>query len=1063
MLTVYLLLGLPGAAPGGEGDAYLHRIVSEADFEKLSIPEGFLPGVDRVTKFLVPARDDPALLPTVFQNVNIYRRHEQFLAAEFPERFPGLDGEEYLALVERRTTRSYFAGVLYRFARAGPPAYGFDVFTLSEDPSELPLQSEVLSIFQRLSSVFTPGSPAYAPRDPGAVLNARSWQQPGFPIDFTLSDVGATDYLPYTLAANHGRVRVLTESEFAEANENGGFGSQDIIVLERAPADIEGVIAGVITGSIQSELGHLAIRTARRGTPNAFVKDATERFSPHDGKLVYLEVGIDDYRIQESALPDAEAWWASHRPNLSSFIEESDLDHERFDAAGEALPGALEASRYGGKGANFLRLHTLLPEPNRVPGFVIPFRYYRRFLESNFTQSLRDPGREVTFAEHIEELLADPAFRGDSRTRFAELERLRRLFERNGVVDPELVRVLASRIVEVLGAAEKTVRFRSSSNAEDLLEFNGAGLYDSVSACAADDLDDDRAGPSACDPSRDEEIGIARALRRVWGSLWNFRAYEEREYYQIPHSRVGMAILVSEGFPDELANGVSFTGNPSLRGDRRFVVNAQAGDSGVVFTDPGVVAEKDVLVVRSGIVESILRVRPSSLVPEGAFVLGDESLRELGSVMALVEKDYPVELGDHQPDEVLLDFEFKLDRRTGRIRLKQVRPFLIPDAGSIPPFEVAIEVPEGIVACASFMEGRPVARVLATKARLGLRPGQSVARSDGTSPADLFAWLELSPGGPRLEPTGPGVWRAVRSDNPRGYRLSMEQDLEGDGKRARAALAGLLVAGEEGERVRLDGEALTWETSPYRLHLEYRVLEGDPELRSPTHLLPCDLSHLRRAKVDVALSTGDRLHFEEQFQDLTSRTGPAELVHARVSLGGAEQVIEDYWRLAYSAGHHNDVPYPELWVVLEPPITVEGVGRVRVAAVAQNFRGQEPHAFFLGEDFRELHRPEIVLFRRQFLDEPEVPQFRRGDADLSGRLNVSDAILVLLRLYGGGSLPCPDAADFDDFGSVDQDDAILILRYLFLGLDAPAAPGPRRCGEDVAADELPGCDGAGCR
>ena len=159
-LVVHLFLGIPGMALGGEGEAYLYRIASTADFERLSVPENFLPGVDRVTKFIVPARDDPSLLPPVFQNVNLYRRHEQFLAAEFPERFPGLDGEEYLALVERRTTRSYFAGVLYRFARAGPPAYGFDVFTLSEDPSELPLQSEVLSIFQRLSSVFTPGSPA---------------------------------------------------------------------------------------------------------------------------------------------------------------------------------------------------------------------------------------------------------------------------------------------------------------------------------------------------------------------------------------------------------------------------------------------------------------------------------------------------------------------------------------------------------------------------------------------------------------------------------------------------------------------------------------------------------------------------------------------------------------------------------------------------------------------------------------------------------------------------------------------------------------------------------------
>ena len=39
-LAVYLLLGLPGAAGGGEGQAYLHRIESEADFEMSVRQEG---------------------------------------------------------------------------------------------------------------------------------------------------------------------------------------------------------------------------------------------------------------------------------------------------------------------------------------------------------------------------------------------------------------------------------------------------------------------------------------------------------------------------------------------------------------------------------------------------------------------------------------------------------------------------------------------------------------------------------------------------------------------------------------------------------------------------------------------------------------------------------------------------------------------------------------------------------------------------------------------------------------------------------------------------------------
>ncbi|MBI4602973.1 MAG: hypothetical protein HY721_13530 [Planctomycetes bacterium] len=1066
MFTLSAVLILGTGAIAGEGDGYLYRITTAEELERLSVPERFLPGVDRITKFLVPARDDPALLAPVFQNVNVYPYHQEFLAAEFSDRFPGLGGEEYAALVERRASRSYFAGALFRFQGESAHAYGFDVFTLANDPGELPTLDEALWIFRQLAPVFKLGAPAYAPVNAKAIENARGWQSPELPVSLAFSDAGDVTYQAYTIAPNYGRVRVFTEEELAEANETGGFGSQDIVVVDQAPADIEGVIAGVVTGSIQSELGHLAIRTLRRGTPNAFVRDATRAFAPYDGKMVRLDAMADGYTVTEATLADAEAWWAAHRPDLSREIPEVDAEYALLDATGEApLDGPVRpVTRYGGKGANFLRLFTLIPEENRVPGFVVPFRYYLRFLATNLTRSAVNPTRRVTFARYIEELLEDPAFRGDSRKRFEALEDLRKLIERDGVVDPELVASLARRVREVFGSVERPVRCRSSSNAEDLLEFNGAGLYSSTSACAADDLDVGTGGPSICDPQEEDERGLARGLKRVWASLWNFRAYEEREYYQIPHSKVRMAVLVSDAFPDELANGVAFTGNPAVRGDHRFLVNAQLGDVEVVFTDPKVVAEKDVLEMVDGRVAGIVRVRGSSLVPEGTHVLSDDNLRELGALMAHVEGKYPLELGSHARDEVLLDFELKLDRPTGRIRLKQVRPFLIPETGAGPPSEVLVRVPAGLTACASFMEGRPNADVLRFKARVGLKAQEGKVRSDGSSAADLFEWLELSPGGPRVPPLGRGVWRAFFSPGPPpGFRYSMHQDFRVEGKLVRVSIAGIIVPRAEGQEVLLDPPALTWATSPYGLHLEYTFPEEPPGAAPTTWLLPCDLSHLPLHGVDVELSSGDRLRFEERFQQLKLGTGPAELVRARVTLGGREQVVEDYWRLVYSAGHHNDTPYPELWAVLDPPIDLAGVGRVKVVAVAQNHKGQEPTASFLGEDLREIHRPRIVLFRRQLVGSEETPQFRRGDANSSGRLNVADAIGILLHLFQGGPLACPDAADFDDIGSVEWDDAILLLRYLFLGLDAPEPPGPGRCGEDPTPDDLPECDGAGCR
>ena len=71
--------------------------------------------------------------------------------------------------------------------------------------------------------------------------------------------------------------------------------------------------------------------------------------------------------------------------------------------------------------------------------------------------------------------------------RFEELEGYRDFVRAHGVVDPELVGTLVRRIEEVFGTPTRMVRFRSSSNIEDALEFNGAGLYESTFSLAVID------------------------------------------------------------------------------------------------------------------------------------------------------------------------------------------------------------------------------------------------------------------------------------------------------------------------------------------------------------------------------------------------------------------------------------------------------------------------------------------------------------------------------------------------------------------------------------------------
>jgi hypothetical protein len=80
--------------------------------------------------------------------------------------------------------------------------------------------------------------------------------------------------------------------------------------------------------------------------------------------------------------------------------------------------------------------------------------------------------------------------------------------------------------------------------------------------------------------------------------------------------------------------------------------------------------------------------------------------------------------------------------------------------------------------------------------------------------------------------------------------------------------------------------------------------------------------------------------------------------------------------------------------------------------------------------------------------------FRRGDADLNGRLELTDAVVILEHLFRGGTEPaCLDAADADDGGVVNITDPIGILNHLFQGSLPPPLPGPEECGPDAVLEE----------
>ncbi len=680
-----------GCAPHGEvcdeaaarvgHSACVLEVTDDAEWERVSVGSGKRLDVRRVGKYLAPTRTD-AVLPTLFADTNYYPLHFCLLRDAFAPLFPNFGFLQYQELVYRRATRSMIAGSIYEFSGEDLPVrHGFTVET-PDEPGELLGEPEVYAISHLLRERFAVGPLGFVPLTAAQQGKALGWSEPRVPV--VIGGESMITYEVYSAGTAYGRVRRYTTEQAASAS--GTFGWQDILVLETAPSDLVGVMAGVVTGTRQDVLSHLNVLAARRGTPNLFVSDPLTAFAPFDGELVRLRASGDAYSVIAATPEEAEAYWAANRPSVAidhppdpdyrTLVDLHDIPSATASERGAAV------GRFGGKVTGLATLYPILDPVYQTPGFGVPVAHYLDFMASNSWELGIDGSPQViSFADTITMWLADPKFRSDSALRRASLAALASAMLHKGAVDPALRTALQAQIEATFGDPAIMVRFRSSSNVEDGVEFNGAGLYTSVSACALDAPDGD--GASACDQGKSGR-SIDAAIKEVWASLWGIGAFEEREYYQIDHARTAMGVLVSLRHEDEKANGVGFTGNPADGKDLRYTINVQAGEVDVVSPPAGVTAELDRLTIVDGAVTAIERAAASSLVPAGEHVLTDEQLRELGALLAEVQAAYPVDPGGHAPEEVLLDLEFKFNS-AGKLVIKQIRPFLPGNVSSAQP------------------------------------------------------------------------------------------------------------------------------------------------------------------------------------------------------------------------------------------------------------------------------------------------------------------------------------------------------------------------------------------
>jgi len=440
----------------------------------------------------------------------------------------------------------------------------------------------------------------------------------------------AIQYQPLTLSNGFGYLRFV-KGELDPATVR----PDQIIITEYVPDDLP-VCAGLITSQLQAPLAHISILLEGRKTANMALRNAVDNadLKALDGKLVQLTVKAQDYTLTPATLSKAERWWAQHRPAQSVQPKITRTGRELLDICDVDLK---DIGAVGGKASYMGGLCSLKSQGIKTPdGFVVPISEYLRHLEWSGIDSyvgtlLQSKG--LRYAKPIE----------------VQLRSLQNAIK-SMPISPQLLQKIRQNMKPW---GDTKVILRSSANAEDIQGFTGAGLYSSktLSSTATD-------------------AELSHAIRTVWASLWNIRAYKERDWYRIDHKTTAMAILVQPFVPELIANGVAITANPFHHRRPGYFVNAQIMKGTITSAKDGGLPESLLLHTFGGSLD--INVLSRSKLNRGKQILSKEVLEQLVLNLDTIHKHFIPEPKKNR--NKAMDVEFLINK-TGEIIIVQARPY----------------------------------------------------------------------------------------------------------------------------------------------------------------------------------------------------------------------------------------------------------------------------------------------------------------------------------------------------------------------------------------------------
>lgn len=456
-------------------------------------------------------------------------------------------------------------------------------------------------------------------------------------------------YQPLNPAVGFGTLVFVPAHEL----ETAELGPNVIVVTDDVPNE-SAFMGGLITEAFQTPLAHVNVLARGRNTPNMALRGARDdaRLKKLFGKLVRLEVRASDFLLREASAAEADEYWEKRRPTGPKLAPARDLsvtgvvpldgaDYSLTQAVGSKCAGVAELYRV-------VELGPYCP-PTTVPLYVPPHAFAIPF--AHYVQHFEDSGA----AELLAELEQNPDFRADPSAHAEGLAQVRQL-----ILDHPVDEALLAEVTEAVQTRFENakVRFRSSSNTEDLATFNGAGLHTSTSA----DID----GTST---------SVEDALRLVWSSLWNTRAYDERDFGNVDQSRAAMAVLVHQAWESEEAQGVAISRNAlHATRDSQHYINAQIGEASVTNPAPGVTSDE--LVYTRPPRRPSVEYQTRSSLSRGLDVLSFAEIQGLSCALESIHRHFQP-LVDPQGENRLyaMQIEWKLIGPQRRLLVKQARPY----------------------------------------------------------------------------------------------------------------------------------------------------------------------------------------------------------------------------------------------------------------------------------------------------------------------------------------------------------------------------------------------------